>query len=160
VSNPTELAALIWETFHHPGTWCDLSEGDEDEPPTGHRARPREWLLDGNQDPRGGDATGLNASLERVLGQPVHVEVVLSNAQDFVGGYLTAAQARELAAALLAVADAIDGSSQSALTINKWGRGVPAAVCVDCGHGFHPDSSPHMDRCWACAERDDEQSGR
>jgi hypothetical protein len=24
--------------------------------------------------------------------------------------------------------------------------------CAGCGHDFHPDSSPELDRCWQCAE--------
>lgn len=32
---------------------------------------------------------------------------------------------------------------------------IPIVVCVDCGSGFHPDSSPHFERCWECAERFD-----
>lgn len=38
--------------------------------------------------------------------------------------------------------------------------GAPSVArpeCVDCGHTFHPDSTPHFDRCWECAERADEQ---
>lgn len=30
--------------------------------------------------------------------------------------------------------------------------------CRDCGHDFHPDSSPHPDRCWECAELADADS--
>ena len=35
------------------------------------------------------------------------------------------------------------------------GRGEGSAECVDCGHEFWFDSSPHFDRCWQCAERAD-----
>jgi hypothetical protein len=27
--------------------------------------------------------------------------------------------------------------------------------CRDCPTAFHPDSSPHPDRCWICAEKVD-----
>ena len=41
---------------------------------------------------------------------PVHFEVVLNSAQGTVGGYLSATQAREVAAVPLAGADVIDGA--------------------------------------------------
>ncbi len=43
---------------------------------------------------------------------------------------------------------------------NPWGRGLALIVCIDCGHDFHPDSSPHLDRCWQCAERADAEADR
>jgi hypothetical protein len=40
---------------------------------------------------------------------------------------------------------------------NRPGWSDPAAYrdCVDCGHRFHIDSSPDLDRDWQCAERRD-----
>lgn len=32
--------------------------------------------------------------------------------------------------------------------------------CRDCGHDFSPDSSPHPDRCWECAEISDKGLAR
>ncbi len=58
---------------------------------------------------------------------------------------------------LFSGAEAIDGPGQSPPEINVHGWWLPRPICVDCGQGFHPDSSPHIDRCWACAERDDEE---
>lgn len=40
-----------------------------------------------------------------------------------------------------------------AITGVGWSDGAPG--CRDCGHNFSPESSPHLDRCWECAERAD-----
>ena len=52
-----------------------------------------------------------------------------------------------------------DGPEQARSEINRFGRGVPMAQCVDCSHLFDLDSSPHFDRCWECAERADAEAG-
>ncbi|MGH3965081.1 MAG: hypothetical protein ACRDRY_17785 [Pseudonocardiaceae bacterium] len=31
----------------------------------------------------------------------------------------------------------------------------PRVECWRCGHDFEPDSSPHPDACWSCAEEID-----
>lgn len=123
-------------------------------------APPRELLLEDNLDSESDDELRLKAAVATVLDHPVSVEVILSNAQDVVGGYLNSAGVRELAAALMADGEVADGHGPYLLKINGYRRIVQPLACVDCGHGFSPESSPHIDRCWACAERDDEESGR
>lgn len=34
----------------------------------------------------------------------------------------------------------------------------PRVECIGCGCSFEPDSSPHLDRCWQCAERVDQDT--
>lgn len=160
MSNTAELPDPILDSSHHPHPWCDLSDRHEDEPQSGRCGTAHERLLGGYQDLCSGDATALNAALARALGQSVPVEVILSNVQDAAGGHRTAAQACALVAALLAGVEMTDGPGRSAVKIYRDGWDVTPAVCVDCDQGFHPDSSPHMDRCWVCAQRDDEESGR
>ncbi len=58
---------------------------------------------------------------------------------------LTPAEAEELVAAL--VKGVRDRHTLTSLV-----------VCLDCGHGFDPDSSPDIDRCWRCAERVDAEA--
>lgn len=44
------------------------------------------------------------------------------------------------------------------LSLQEINRGhvcTPMELCVDCANLFHPDSSPHVDRCWFCAEQAD-----
>jgi hypothetical protein len=33
-------------------------------------------------------------------------------------------------------------------------------ACVQCGHSFHPDSSPSAEVCWSCAEILEDEAGR
>lgn len=123
-------------------------------------ATPRQWLLEGNLGPGSADEFILEAALSKVLDQPGRVKVIVSNAQAAVGRYLNSTAARELAAALLTGREVIAGSGPYVLDDNYYRWVVQPSACIDCGHGFRPDSSPHVDRCWACAERDDEESGR
>jgi hypothetical protein len=57
--------------------------------------------------------------------------------------------------------DAAEGLARALLDAVAQARlRARTVVCSDCGHDFHPDSSPHLDRCWSCAELADEEAGR
>lgn len=161
MSDPIEQSDPVWfAALRRAHLWCELNACDQDEKSNGHRATPRGCLLGCGPDRRSGDTTGRRGAVTRVLGQSMRLEAILPNARDAVCCYPNAAHAHEMATVLLAGAEVIDGPVQSPLETNKHGWSVPRAACVDCGQCFHADSSPHMDRCWECAERDDEESGR
>lgn len=93
MSDLIEQPDPIWCALHHAHLWSDLNERDQDEPPTGHRATPPEWLLDGRPDLCSGDTIGPKAALTHVFDQLVRLEVILPNARGAVGGYLNGPQA-------------------------------------------------------------------
>jgi|SRR5581483_5658416 len=78
---------------------------------------------------------------------------------------LTVDDCRRLAAHLLIAAERIENvvaansptvaAEMAAAMINGHPWGVAKVECRDCECAFHPDSSPHADRCQACAERVD-----
>jgi hypothetical protein len=140
--------------------WSDLDRSDQDEISNGHRATPDGCPLGRSPDLRCGDTAGLKAAVARELGQLGRLDVVLTNVGDAVSSYPEAAQSPEMGTVLLSGAEVIDGPDQRPPESNECNWGVSKPACVDCGQSFHPDSSPHMDRCWACAERDDEESYR
>ncbi|HTK61858.1 MAG TPA: hypothetical protein VL595_05760 [Pseudonocardia sp.] len=47
------------------------------------------------------------------------------------------------------------GSGSAVVALDELASGVARVECRDCPTTFHPDSSPHLDRCWRCAERVD-----
>lgn len=59
-----------------------------------------------------------------------------------------------------AVGGTTPGPVLAAREINRYGRAIRLIVCIECGFDFDPDSSPHLDRCWACAEEFDAEACR
>lgn len=62
--------------------------------------------------------------------------------------------ARQLAAVLLAMADAAETRTEGPELAGDKIDEAPLGErvdCVDCMQSFDPDSSPHEDRCWECA---------
>ncbi len=134
--------------------WCNPTTAHDSRPPTEHHAPPTTWRLAG--DANLGLADELTVQLHQIVDRQVRVRLMLCHDDvrpGLVVGDLDASQARELGELLLKDAARIEAGS------NRYGRGVQMIECLGCSHDFHPDSSPHLDRCWSCAELADAEAG-